>query len=127
MKEITFKEAEKIALATTEKVKLFIFGGDGCSTCAKFKPIIEEVCSLDNIKDHVEAYYIHDPIKQQMPFPPTVSPTTYVYIPHCPDPQPIYRTGSAPYDALKEEVLKWIESKETKKHLWEVYGERIVE
>jgi thiol-disulfide isomerase/thioredoxin len=127
MKEITLKEAEALAKELTDKVKLFVFGGPGCTTCANFKPVVEEVCQIAEFKDHVEAYYIHDPISQQMLFPPTISPTTYVYIPNCPDPQPIYRTGLAPFDALKQELEKWIEAKDTGKHLWEVYGERVVE
>jgi thiol-disulfide isomerase/thioredoxin len=127
VKQITYKEAEALVLENSSKVRLFVFGGESCPTCAKFIPIIEEACNEDDVKNHVESYYIHDPIGQKMPFPPTVSPTTFVYIPNCPDPQPIYRTGFAPKDALKEEITKWIESKETGKHLWEVYGERVVE
>ena len=119
MRNIDLIEATKLAYdyKNLDKVTCFIFSEKDCPVCKEMLPY---VASFEN--EHFEIIKVND--VDNIPFPLTVYPSAYFYIPNSEMKMPIHRAGGGSKEDVKFEIESCIESFISGKHYEQVRHEK---
>jgi thiol-disulfide isomerase/thioredoxin len=110
MKKVTYDEALTFLKNDSNKIKVVVFYIENCPTCDDFLPDLFNV-EIEKRSDHFEVVYV-DSESQDIPFPPSATPTAYFYIPNTEEPMPFFRVGGTIPSVLEKDLDGMIKIKD---------------
>jgi hypothetical protein len=105
MKQVSYKEAEQLSFEWTQKksIQLIVFTDSQCENCHFFDNVI-----VPEINKHGIDIYSVDLRTNQVPFPPSITPTLYWYFNE--DMPPMCKKGTPPTKEILEDFLNKVKN-----------------
>lgn len=102
-----------------DKILMVVFAMSNCEVC---KPWLEKVMEpiSENMKADLNMVVVYID-QNDIVFPPPQVPSSYIFVPGHPKDQSISRLGPAPKDMVEMDLARFINMKNEKRSLYEVF------